>query len=740
MRRTRKLFYLGTDEAGGGDLGEGPPSVGTFGALVRNPVGPDGAAVFAALLGPLTAASAGASGLLRAIESFPTPLGIYPFAVLLTYAVYRAARSLEERKASAVDLRPLEPIALSAPAEMPEARDPYAKPVPRLRVWRTSGERVSNEPWPIGQASGVPVRRSAFDRNLVLAFVLLVITAMFIRHPFFFAMDELAKGLGTLLYWPHPWPEFISPTPSLVIPDYIFLMYVALTASFLLASGLPSGRRYTNEQRLLVLRLLGGYFGLEIVVDVAAFTISEPFSASAFLLVRGVLGGVFFTAILLTVLVLPPPVRVRRERPRNLGAIATFAATWMLAAVLAIAVLYLLYHDLGLGRLGVAFGILLLFPTFTFLAWTFIGRLLYEVEVRRRPKRALADFHPKVSIIIPAYNEEQTIAAAVRSADLAARRYPGEVEILVGNDGSLDRTLLIAREAIKRLQNATGAVVDLPHGGKSNALNGMLRVATGEIVVRIDADARISPSVGFQEIVGHLAIPEVGAVQGTLLPLQEEGWTRRLRLMEIAWTHLFLRRATMATRTTQVVDGAFCAFRRADLLRVGGWVAWNGEDTEITLRLQRLGYTMRFEPKALAYEDVPATYDQLERQRIRWFRGGLFAHHRHLSSLFDDAPEYGGLAVLFWLFLFLRSGLRSLIYIYVLAVALFLPTLLHLVLILAVLFLARGLVIVYYLARIGRWRFVPWVITWPFTSAIKQHFSLKSWGTMLPGSIPEFSE
>jgi hypothetical protein len=88
----------------------------------------------------------------------------------------------------------------------------------------------------------------------------------------------------------------------------------------------------------------------------------------------------------------------------------------------------------------------------------------------------------------------------------------------------------------------------------------------------------------------------------------------------------------------------------------------------------------------------------------------------------------------------LRNGLRSLIYIYAVAVALFLPTLLHLVLILGLLFAARGAVIAFYLARIGRWRFVPWVIAWPFTSAIKQHIALKSWGTMLPGSIPEFSE
>jgi cellulose synthase/poly-beta-1,6-N-acetylglucosamine synthase-like glycosyltransferase len=410
------------------------------------------------------------------------------------------------------------------------------------------------------------------------------------------------------------------------------------------------------------------------------------------------------------------------------------------AVTIASLFLFFLYRDFALGQTNLAFGVLLLLPLITFITWVVIGRALYERELAVRPPKSLSEYHPKVSILIPAYNEELTIAAAVRSADLAARRYPGEVEILVGNDGSTDRTSEIARGVIGKLQNASGAVLDLPHGGKSNALNGMLRLATGEVVVRMDADARMSPSVGFEQIVGHLAQPEVGGVQGAILPLQEEGWTRRLRFMEVCWAHMFMRRATMATRTTQVVDGAFCAFRRLDLLRVGGWVPWNGEDTEITLRLQRMGYRMRFEPNALAYEDVPDNYERLERQRIRWFRGGLFAHHRHLSALFSDTPEFGGLAIVFWLALFLRNGLRSLIYLYVVAVALFLPTLLHLVVILAILFLARATVIGYYLVRLGRWKFLPWVVTWPVTSAIKQHISLKSWGTMLPGSLPEFSE
>ena len=685
-----------------------------------------------------SALTAQGASLLSNLLHAPVPLGVYPTAIVVAVYIYYVLRLDRAPKPLAPELAPLRPIQFG-----PASTAPPAAGVPSrgARVWRSNGEVQTAEGWTVASVSA-PFRRLAlFDRNLVLSFVLLVVAAMLIRHPAFYLLDQIVRAAGDAVYWPRPWPTLVANVPiGTPVPDYILLMYLALTGAFLLAAGVPTNPEYTPAQRQRIIRLLLVYLAAEVLVDVTAFTVSDPFALSAFLLVRGILGGMFFTTILFTVLVLPPPTAIVPLFPRDRGATTVFVLSWVAALAAAATFLYLLYRDFRFGQTELSFGVLLLLPLLTFMAWVAIGRVLYVREIRVRPPRPLSEFHPKVSLLIPAYNEQLTIASAIRSADLAARRYPGEVEILIGNDGSTDRTSAVARAAIAKLQHATGAVLDLPHGGKSNALNGMLRLAQGEIVVRMDADARVSPTVGFERMVGHLGVPDVGGVQGTILPLQEEGWTRRLRFMEICWSHLFLRRAQMATRTAQVVDGAFCAFRRSDLLKVGGWVPWNGEDTEITLRLQRMGYRMRFETRALAYEDVPDNYDRLERQRIRWSRGSLFAHHRHLGALRSHAREFGGLAMVYWLAFFLRNGLRSLIYFYVVAVALFLPTLAHLVVIIAILFLARSVVLVYYLWRIGRWRFIPWVVTWPATSAMKQHIAMKSWGTMLPGSIPEFSE
>jgi cellulose synthase/poly-beta-1,6-N-acetylglucosamine synthase-like glycosyltransferase len=243
-------------------------------------------------------------------------------------------------------------------------------------------------------------------------------------------------------------------------------------------------------------------------------------------------------------------------------------------------------------------------------------------------------------------------------------------------------------------------------------------------------------------MVRHFADPDIGGVQALILPRQRDGWTRKLRMMEIAWNHLFLRRAQMATLTPQVLDGALCAYRRVDLLHAGGWVPWNGEDSEVTIRLLRIGFRMRFEPDSAGFEDVPADFAALRKQRVRWNRGGLFAHRPHFGALVSEAPEYGGLAILYWFLTFFRGGLRSILYVWAIFATLLLrlPTFEHVVIIAAILLIPRAMVMGYYLAYYHRLTDLHWILFWPVGSAIKQYFALEATGTMLPGSLTEYAE
>ena len=184
-----------------------------------------------------------------------------------------------------------------------------------------------------------------------------------------------------------------------------------------------------------------------------------------------------------------------------------------------------------------------------------------------------------------------------------------------------------------------------------------------------------------------------------------------MRALEIAWLHYMLRPAGIATRSSEVLDGLFSAFRRADLVELGGWVPWNGEDSEISIRVQRLGYRIRIEFGALALEDVPSNYDTLRKQRVRWSRGIIMANGQHYLSLFGSTPEFGGLGVLFWFLLVMRSGVRSLVYVFLLLLILFLgvPGLAYTLILLGLATAIRSVPLAYFLVKMGRRNALPWI-------------------------------
>src|SRR5579871_1306486 len=595
-----------------------------------------------------------------------------------------------------------------------------------------------------GSSPNAPLPRARGFLALLTA-IFLVLSALELEFfaRIFLPYDRLVGDVGALLFWPQPWPGvYAVNTVSQLVPDYIFPMYLAAMGAFALAGGLvyrrPSLPRYRGALALGIVLL---YVGLEVVLDAVFFTVPGQSIRNLAIVVRTLTGGIFLSGLVFCTLVLPTPQRVvPRFRPDS-AALAQFFGTGVVAIAVAVVGLVLVDRTLGADAILLPFTLLLLLPLVTLETFIALNRPLYFRQLRRRPLPTVEEFHPSVSILMPAYNEERWIADAIRHADVAAGLYPGPVEIVVGNDGSTDRTSAIARAAIARLQHARGIVVDLPHAGKSNGLNGALALATGEIVIRLDADTFVSEQLGFGAIIPHFADPEVGGVQGAIHPRQRTGWTRKLRALEIAWGHYFQRPAIMGARSGEVIDGLFSAFRRKDLVALGGWVPWNGEDTELSMRLQRLGYRVRMEFGARAYEDVPEDYDALRKQRVRWARGILMANGQHFPSLLGETPEFGGLGVLFWFLTFARSGVRSLVYVFL--VLLFLLLGVHALVDVAFLLLLalaiRAVPLAYFLGRMGRWDMLPWIPFFPIASVLKQTFRFEAFGLMGPDASHEYA-
>jgi len=562
-------------------------------------------------------------------------------------------------------------------------------------------------------------------------------------YPLLFARyDHIVAVAGSILYWPTAWPGAYAVSASaLYVPDYIFPMYLAGMAAFAVASGLVYRRpALPARRRWLALAVVVVYVGLEIVLDALFFTVPGATLRNFALLVRSFTGGFFLALLIFCALFLPTPQRVHPRFARDRGAVGRFFGIAFLSLGLAGVTLLGITYLLHVEGLILVFTVLLLLPLLALEFFALLARTVYFREVRRRALPPVELYHPSVSIIIPAYNEEEWIEEAIRHADRAAAKYPGPVQIVVGSDGSTDRTVELARGAIARLQHAQGFVVDLPHGGKSNALNGALALATGEIVIRCDGDTFISEDRGFAALIPHFADPEVGGVQGAIHPRQKGGWTRKLRALEIAWNHYFLRPAGMGTRSAEVIDGLFSAFRRKELIEIGGYVPWNGEDTEISMRFQRLGYRVRIEFNAVAYEDVPENYDALRRQRVRWARGILMANGQHYESLLGDTPEFAGLGVLFWFLLFVRSGVRSLVYVFLALLILFLgvPALVDTAYLFLIAIGLRVAPLTVFLVRMRRKDVLPWIPFFPIANILKQTFRFEAFGTLGPGVEREY--
>jgi len=246
---------------------------------------------------------------------------------------------------------------------------------------------------------------------------------------------------------------------------------------------------------------------------------------------------------------------------------------------------------------------------------------------------------PFVSIIVAAYNEEKVIAQTISS--LLASDYPA-FEIIVVDDGSLDRTSAVARErfgAEPRVRLFTKS-----NGGKAEALNFGLKRAQGEIVVALDADTIFQPET-VSALARRFDDPRVGAVAGNAKVGNRINIVTCWQALEYITSQNLDRRAFASLDCITVVPGAVGAWRRELLDRVGGFTSDTlAEDQDLTLRVRRLGYRIGYEERAVAWTEAPDTVRGLAKQRFRWSFGTLQCMWKHRDALFR--PRYGALGLI----------------------------------------------------------------------------------------------
>ncbi|HYO18472.1 MAG TPA: glycosyltransferase [Dermatophilaceae bacterium] len=229
------------------------------------------------------------------------------------------------------------------------------------------------------------------------------------------------------------------------------------------------------------------------------------------------------------------------------------------------------------------------------------------------------------SVIIPAYNESQGIAATVRS--LVASDHP--VEIIVVDDGSTDDT----RDIVVALDLPGVRVIRQANAGKPAALNAGLAVCSHPLVVMLDGDTVFEPDA-VRVLLQPFADPGVGAVSGNTKVANRAGLLGRWQHIEYVIGFNLDRRLFDLGECMPTVPGAIGAFRREALERVGGVSDMTlAEDTDLTMALCRDGWRVVYEENAKAWTEAPASLGALWRQRYRWCYGTLQAMWKHRGAL-----------------------------------------------------------------------------------------------------------
>ena len=247
---------------------------------------------------------------------------------------------------------------------------------------------------------------------------------------------------------------------------------------------------------------------------------------------------------------------------------------------------------------------------------------------RREPD---VNFAGAISVVIAAFNEEKVIANTLRS--LLGADYEGDLEVIVVDDGSSDRTA----SEVERIaaEDPRVRLLRQENHGKARALQRALAAVRNGIVVFLDADTNCQRDT-LRKLVQPFATAEIGAVSGHAKVGNLRSFIARCQALEYTVGFNLDRRAYTRWNCITVVPGAISAIRKSAIDEVGGLsLDTLAEDTDLTLALHKRGQRIVYVPDAIAWTEAPETVRTLARQRFRWAYGTLQCLWKHRDIVFN---------------------------------------------------------------------------------------------------------
>jgi biofilm PGA synthesis N-glycosyltransferase PgaC len=276
-----------------------------------------------------------------------------------------------------------------------------------------------------------------------------------------------------------------------------------------------------------------------------------------------------------------------------------------------------------------------------FIALYFEVFLLITFFEKRPAKKSLTrpSYYPSVSMVVPCFNEEATLAHTVES--LLALDYPkNKLEILVVDDGSTDQTANIARsfasQGVKYFYKE--------NGGKYTALNFGIEHSTAELVGCLDADSFVAKDALLEVAKKMQSDPTIMATTPAMQVYRPRSILETMQAVEYTFG-IFYKKMFDNISAVNVLPGPFSLYRREVFEKIGLFRhAHNTEDMEIAFRMHANGLKIANAHTAFVYTTVPKTPWGLIKQRTRWSQGFLQNSQDYSYMYFN--PRYGNFGML----------------------------------------------------------------------------------------------
>ena len=251
-----------------------------------------------------------------------------------------------------------------------------------------------------------------------------------------------------------------------------------------------------------------------------------------------------------------------------------------------------------------------------------------------RPDRV----YPSVTVIVPCWNEEKTVAGTIRS--LMALDYPQDkLQIMVVDDGSTDGTAKAVEEfaSVPNVQ-----LIRKENGGKHTAMNIGIEKATTEFVGCLDADSFVTPSA-LKRMIPYFDDPAIMAVSPSIIidnPKRPMEWAVKVEYQ----LSVYIKKMLGFMNGIHVTPGPFSIYRIKVFKDLGPYrVAHNTEDMEIAYRMHEHGYRIEQCHDAHVYTKTPPTIYKLYKQRLRWIYGFINNTIDYRRLVFRE--KYGAFAL-----------------------------------------------------------------------------------------------